>query len=233
VKAAIVISALAGCVAEDLTGPEYGARLARDPSLGGSANPFACTTCHSTEMEPGDHRYSGYSLYDSAFRTAFWGGSVRSLLQAVSFCTQYFMAGSPVDPDSDEARGLYEYLESLSATNPAPVLPLTVVENVTQVGRGDPARGKIVYQEACQSCHGEAGTGRGRLPHPKLVEEDIVLPQWTRTYPTDFPGVDPGLVVIEKVRHGQFFGVGGNMPLFAREMLADDDLAALLSYLDL
>ena len=55
----------------------------------------------------------------------------------------------------------------------------------------------------------------------------------TETYPEDFPGVDPSLVVIEKVRHGRFFNIGGEMPLFSEEALSDDDLGALLSYLEL
>ena len=42
-------------------------------------------------------------------------------------------------------------------------------------------------------------------------------------------GASPRLVVIEKVRHGQFFGVGGNMPLFSREAMSDADLGALLT----
>ena len=41
------------------------------------------------------------------------------------------------------------------------------------------------------------------------------------------------LVVIEKVRHGQFFGVGGTMPLYSREALSDEDLGALLAFLAL
>jgi thiosulfate dehydrogenase len=41
------------------------------------------------------------------------------------------------------------------------------------------------------------------------------------------------VVVIEKTRHGRFFGVGGNMPLYSLEALSDEDLGALLAYLGL
>jgi len=228
----LTIGALIGCGDESLSGREVGARLASDPSLGGSTNPFACTTCHATGDPDGDRIYSGYTLADAAFRERFWGGAVLSLLDSVNFCAQFFMAGPALDPGSQEGRALYAFLESIS-DGPTPGLPLTVVENVAQIGRGSASRGEEVYRAACRSCHGDAATGAGRLPHPGLTDEDIVLPQWTRGYATDFPGVDPGLVVVEKVRHGQFFGVGGNMPLFAREMLSDEDLGALLSYLDL
>ncbi len=40
------------------------------------------------------------------------------------------------------------------------------------------------------------------------------------------------LVVTEKIRHGQFFGVGGNMPFYPREVLSDAELADLLEYFD-
>jgi thiosulfate dehydrogenase len=52
-------------------------------------------------------------------------------------------------------------------------------------------------------------------------------------YPAEFPGVDPSLVVIEKVRHGRFFGIGGEMPLFSSEALPDPALGDLLEYLEL
>jgi thiosulfate dehydrogenase len=48
-----------------------------------------------------------------------------------------------------------------------------------------------------------------------------------------FPGVPRQLVVIEKVRHGQFFGVGGSMPPYSQEALPDTDLGALLAFLGL
>jgi thiosulfate dehydrogenase len=55
----------------------------------------------------------------------------------------------------------------------------------------------------------------------------------TADYPNQFPGVEPSLVVIEKVRHGRFFNIGGDMPLFSQEALSDEDLGALLAYLEL
>ena len=62
---------------------------------------------------------------------------------------------------------------------------------------------------------------------------EVNLPGVTADYPEDFPGVEPSLVVIEKVRHGRFFDIGGEMPLFSQEALSDEDLGALLAYLEL
>ena len=89
------------------------------------------------------------------------------------------------------------------------------------------ARGREVYRSVCATCHGEPHTGNGRLG--PLVS---IIPEASIEFAEE-QGVAPALVVIEKVRHGQFFGIGGNMPLFTREALSDEDLAAILAYLEL
>ena len=40
-------------------------------------------------------------------------------------------------------------------------------------------------------------------------------------------------MTIEKVRHGKFFSVGGNMPLFSLEALSDAQLGDVLAYLEM
>ena len=85
-----------------------------------------------------------------------------------------------------------------------------------------------VYTAACQDCHGAAHTGQGRL-----TPLAPILPEVSQEYGELFPGVSPGLVFIEKVRHGRFFGVGGNMPPYSQEALSDQDLGALLAFLGL
>ena len=42
----------------------------------------------------------------------------------------------------------------------------------------------------------------------------------------------PGLVVIEKVRHGRFFDIGGVMPPFSLESLSNAQLSDLLAFLN-
>ncbi|HEX8825261.1 MAG TPA: cytochrome c, partial [Archangium sp.] len=105
---------------------------------------------------------------------------------------------------------------------------LTLVKDITDVPRGNAEWGADVYRSACQDCHGEAHTGQGRK-----TELAPILPEVSHHYGELFPGVSPGVVFIEKVRHGRFFGVGGNMPPYSREALSDKDLGALLAYLGL
>jgi thiosulfate dehydrogenase len=219
----------AGCGATSAA--DFGEELFQDRRLSESKfNRFSCATCHSTTATPEAGRINaGYSLHNSAFRPSWWGGYETRLLDAVNFCYVSFMRGlSPLEPEDPKSRALYEYLVSISPDREAPALPFTVVKDIVEVPRGDAGRGAQVYRAACQTCHGETHTGRARLS-----ELASVLPEVVNEYDTLFPGVPKSLVVIEKVRHGQFFGVGGNMPLYSREALSDADLGALLTFLGL
>ncbi|MCI0573604.1 MAG: c-type cytochrome [Myxococcaceae bacterium] len=152
------------------------------------------------------------------------------LLEAVNVCfTRFMRSPQPLPRDSAQSRALYEYLVRLSPSRePAPARPFTVVRQVADVPRGERARGEEVFRAACQVCHGDVQDGQGRL-----TGDAVVVAQTVAHYPTQFPGVAPALMVVEKVRHGRFFGIGGTMPLYSREALSDEDLGALLTYLGL
>jgi thiosulfate dehydrogenase len=220
---------VAGC--GPTSAADFGEELFQDSRLSESRfNRFSCATCHSTTAAPEAGRINaGYSLHDSAFRPSWWGGYETRLLDAVNFCYVSFMRGvSPLAPEDPKSRALYEYLVSISPNPDAPALPFTVVKDIADVPRGDAGRGAEVYRAACQTCHGEPHTGRNRIS-----DQASVLPEVVNEYEALFPGVPKQEVVIEKVRHGQFFGVGGNMPLYSREALSDADLGALLAFLGL
>ena len=209
------------------TAAELGGRLFADPGLSTSQfNAFSCATCHSAEPEQAGPRIA-VTLRDAAFRPSWWGGYAPRLLDAVNFCFVFFMRGEPFSRADLRGRALYEYLVSISPTRPAPAAPLTAVEIVGVLPRGDRARGAKVWDAVCRGCHGDTHSGDGRLND--LV---AIVPEASIEFAQE-SGYDPDLVVIEKVRHGQFFGVGGNMPLFSREALSDADLGALISYLGL
>jgi len=209
----------------------YGEELFRDPKLSESQyNTFSCATCHATTATPPQGKlYAGLSLHGVASRPHWWGGYETRLLDAVNFCYTSFMRGvTPLAPDEPRSRALHEYLVGLGPDSDAPAQPFTLVRDIVDVPRGDPERGADVYRAACQDCHGEAHTGKGRL-----TPLAPVLPEASQHYAERFPGVAPGLLFIEKVRHGRFFGVGGNMPPYSREALSDEDLGALLAWLGL
>lgn len=207
------------------TGAQVGERLFNDPRLSDSEfNAFSCATCHTADARAAPR--IGVGMQNVVARGTWWGGYSPRLLDAVNFCNVYFMRGAPLDQSDPRSRALYEYLASLSPDATAPPEPLTVVENVTTLARGSPGRGEQVYNASCKVCHGDKGTGLGRIS-----ELASIVPNASVEFAVanDF---DPELVIIEKVRHGQFFAVGGNMPMFSKEALSDEDLGALIGFLD-
>jgi thiosulfate dehydrogenase len=228
--AALLAIGLAACGSE-MSGAERGEELFGSRDLSPSdLNVFSCASCHTADEGPGvTDGLPGYRLFGAAARTRFWGDDYGVLRDAVDACLVFFMKGEPLVADDEDFHALYEYLVSISPEGAAgEPYPFTVVENVADVPRGDAGRGGEVYQSACQGCHGEAFTADG-----SILRDEVNLPAVTDTYPEEFPGVEPSLVVIEKVRHGRFFDIGGDMPLFSTEAMSDDDLGALLSYLEL
>ncbi|HWU90867.1 MAG TPA: c-type cytochrome [Kofleriaceae bacterium] len=208
---------------------EFGTQIFADPRLSNNPdNLYSCATCHEASATPDPTRiYPGHTLYDSAFRASWWGGFETDYLRAVNYCYLNFMS-APVElePDEPKARALYEYLASISPGGPSPAKPLNFTRYVVSIPPGDPVRGEQVYATACTSCHGAIDTGEGRL------SKDIpLLPAAIDALAKKIPGADRGTLLVEKVRHGQFWGVGGTSPPFSLDMMSNADLGALLAFL--
>jgi thiosulfate dehydrogenase len=256
--AAVVLALLVpvGCGDETLGAATVGARLLADPSLSTSpTNAFACATCHPvTVVPPGDTgpalgavrhtgpMYPGGNLFDSVHRGSWWGGGETRLLDAIDYCLVEFMAGGALSAADDRARAIYEYLAAVSPDDPTPALPLTVVKNVNDLAAlaptADAGRGGDVYDRACRGCHGAAHTGEGRIgSKASVVPEDTVNGPVCMPRGGSPPGGDVGTcaraVLVEKVRHGKFFNIGGIMPLYSAERLSDPEIADILAYVGL
>lgn len=210
---------------------ELGDALFHDHSLSPSVyNRFACSTCHATTPdEPADVTLSGYTLYDSANRADWFLGYSEQYLDAVNFCLVYFMRGEAIVPGDPNGDALYEYLASISPDGTAPELQYTFERVLPNIPRGDADHGKELYDRTCRICHGDKDTGSGRIS----PETTILNATLSADYDTLFPGTPHDSVVIEKIRHGQFYGIGGNMPFFTQEKLSDADVGDLLAYLDI
>jgi thiosulfate dehydrogenase len=230
----LLAGALAGsagwaCGEEEVPAATFGERLFRDPHLSTSPfNVFSCATCHQAIAEPVSPPPldAGFNLYNVVHRPSWWGGFETRLVDAINVCLTSFMGGGALDPAAPSARQLYEYLAAKSPLDPAPALPLTVVKIITDLPAltGDAARGADVYGRACRRCHGEPHTGAGRLATwVSVVPEDTInfFPQNARA------------VVVEKIRHGRFFDIGGVMPLYPVESISDEQIADLLAYIGL
>ncbi|MDP2345902.1 MAG: c-type cytochrome [Deltaproteobacteria bacterium] len=226
-RALVVVAFFCGC-GGPVPAVEVGRALFSDPRTSSSDfNAVSCSTCHDDGNGEGLERiFAGRSLVDSVNRPSWWGGQAPRLKDAVDNCMTFFMREpAPLTQDDPRGRALYEHLLSISPSSSSDALPLTIVENVTSLARGDPRRGDKVWTNACQPCHGAPHTGAGRLND--LIS---VVPESSEEFAAQV-GFDVDVVVIEKVRHGLFFGVGGNMPPFSVEALSDEDLGALIAFL--
>jgi len=216
--------------ADSTDGVARGEELFRSRALSPShINLYTCATCHdATEAETQQVKTGGL-LAGVTLRTSFWGGQSNDLLDAIDQCRSNFMGSNvPLGPDDPDAVALYEYLASLEPGNPEPV-PFTTVRIIDDpLERGDAVSGAALYDRACGYCHGALSTAAGRLgervsllPEQAVAEHEGYTPRLLR------------LVFIEKVRHGRFFGYGGDMPPFSREVLSDAQLADILEALGL
>jgi thiosulfate dehydrogenase len=219
---------VAGC------GPEPAAQKGQELFASSSLSPapsnaFSCATCHPTTASPDpSRRDAGYTLHDAVVRGGFWGGAYVSPLDATNECLVEFMRGGALTADDEKGRALFVYLQSLSPDAKADALPLTVVKDIVDLPAGDAGRGKATYTAACAYCHGDIHTGSGRLAgYVSIIPDESI-----KAHGTD-PKTGARPITIEKVRHGKFFNVGGNMPLFSTEALSDAELGDVLSYMGL
>ncbi|MBM4282049.1 MAG: cytochrome C oxidase Cbb3 [Deltaproteobacteria bacterium] len=223
--AVVVVAVVFAGACGPVDGRAAGEALFHDPRVSRSPfNSVTCATCHDDGTADPAATLPGASLVDVVFRPSWWGGQAGSLKQAVDACFVHFLREQPLAADDPRGRALYEYLLSISRREATPPAPLTIVENVTTVGAGDPRRGSAIWDRACASCHGAPRTGQGRSD-----ERASIVPAASAGFAAE-TGFPVELVIVEKVRHGGFFGVGGVMPPFSVEALSDDDLRDLLGF---
>jgi thiosulfate dehydrogenase len=204
---------------------DHGRALFQDPAASPSqSNTFSCATCHASD--DGTVRiFTGSPLGGATTRTSFWGGQENDLLRSINDCRAYFMdAASPWTVDDEDAKAMYAYLVALEPKNSA-AAPFTRVIAITDVPHGDATIGANVFAETCKTCHGTIHDGAG-----KLATFIPTLPDDTATSHASLGAAAVRLVFIEKIRHGAFVS-SGSMPPFSREVLSDQDVGNILSYL--
>ncbi|MBP9113936.1 MAG: cytochrome c [Polyangiaceae bacterium] len=213
-----------------VTAEEYGEQVyfSAELTTNSKRNLYTCSSCHRLgASDRADLILTGADLAGVTERPTYWGGSERDLLRAVNDCRTYFMrAETEWARTEPEAEALYAFLRSKPGDSTA--RPFTWIDAISNVPRGDAAKGSALYQRACQSCHGTPVSGDGRNS-----DRTTILPAGFLNEHVDYTKLEQRLVAVEKIRHGRFFGYGGEMPPFAREVLSDEQIGDILESLNI
>src|SRR5580704_12234939 len=189
-------------------------------SLGHNSNGMNCQNCH---LDAGTKAWAGNFGAVAALYPRFSDrrGSHETINQRITDCFERSMNGEAPDSNSREMKAMNAYISWLGKDVMKGKKPAGAgLEILSFIERpADPQRGKILYQQKCQSCHGLNGEGQ-----PDSIAEYRYPPLWgDHSYNTA-----GGLYRLSK-----FAGfVKDNMPFgsnYSNEQLTDDeawDLAA-------
>lgn len=128
------------------------------------SNGMNCQNCHlDAGTRPWGNNYSAvYSTYPK-FRAR--SGTIETIYKRVNDCFERSLNGRPLDTASYEMQSIYTYLKWLGQDVPKGKKPHSAgLPNLPFMDRAaDPEKGRLVYINACQSCHGQNGEG---VPNP-------------------------------------------------------------------
>jgi thiosulfate dehydrogenase len=143
-------------------------------SINHNANGMNCQNCH---LEAGTRAWAGNfggvaSIYP---RFSDRRGSVETINQRITDCFERSMNGKAPDSTSREMKAMNAYIRWLGKSVAKGKKPAgTGLEMVPFIERpADPLKGKLVYMQKCQSCHGINGNGQ-----PDSASEYRYPPLW-------------------------------------------------------
>jgi len=128
------------------------------------SNGMNCQNCHlSAGRKNWGNNYSAvFSTYPKYRERS---GQVESIYKRVSDCFERSLNGQAPDSNGKEYQAIYAYIKWLGKDVKKGTKPKGVgIEKLKYLDRAaDPAKGKMVYAEKCQSCHGPGGEGQRSL----------------------------------------------------------------------
>lgn len=125
------------------------------------SNGMNCQNCHlDAGTRPWGNNYGGvYSTYPK-FRER--SGTKESIYKRVNDCLERSLNGKALDSSSREMQAIYAYMKWLGQGVQKGKKPYgSGLERLHYLNRAaDPERGRVVYINKCQSCHGANGEGQ-------------------------------------------------------------------------
>ena len=138
--------------------------LGPNGSVKAISNGMNCQNCHldAGKRIDGNNYSAVFSTYPK-FRDR--SGGMESIYKRVSDCFERSLNGTAPDSNSREYKAIYAYIKWLGSDVKKGDKPKgSGIPKIAYLNRAaDPAKGKIVYQNQCQSCHGTDGQGQLNL----------------------------------------------------------------------
>lgn len=128
-------------------------------------NGMNCQNCHvSGGTVPWGNNYGAvYSMYPQVRARS---GSLETIAKRVNDCFQRSLNGQPIDSNSKEMKAIIAYMKWLGEGIPKKHKPKgSGIMDIPYLDRAaDPQKGKQVFANKCQRCHGTDGKGQ---KHPE------------------------------------------------------------------
>ena len=126
-----------------------------------NTNGMNCQNCHlAAGTKPYGNNYSAVSSTYPKFRDR--SGTVETIDKRVNDCIERSLNGKPLDTNSREMRAIVAYMHWLGTNVAKGNKPLgSGISTIKDLDRAaDAEKGKVVFIEKCQLCHGANGGGQ-------------------------------------------------------------------------
>ncbi len=203
------------------SGADYdGEWVYRFSPVGG--NSYTCAHCHAI-VEPAKNGFArpGHPLGDATERNSYKDGQLSSLLDAANSCLDEWMNAPTWSNSSTDWLALESWLNTHNPGVQAEPVDIQIVAVPAELGGGDAAEGRAVFNASCAICHAEDGGGSRQAPAVAGF------------------GLDAGYVA-NRVRLSGRTGsdvysglTGGIMPFWGANRLSNADLVDIVAFLEL
>lgn len=135
--------------------------LGPDGTVAHISNGMNCQNCHlDAGTRPWGNNYGGVASTYPKYRDR--SGMIESIEKKINDCLERSLNGKPLDSNSREMRAMVAYMQWLGTDVAKGKKPLgSGIVTLKYLDRAaDPVRGKLVFVDNCQRCHGAEGQGK-------------------------------------------------------------------------
>lgn len=192
-----------------------------------TGNRLACSSCH---LNGGTKPYAAPYIGLAGFFPTYIAreNKIESLEERINGCFERSMNGRAIDVNSQEMRAIMTYIKHISKETPVGnrIKGQGFVDIKVPDRAADPAKGALVYQQHCVSCHGTEGQGK-KGENGSRAGGYIFPPLWGNDSFNDGAGMARLLTAAKFIK--------GNMPLGATHsnpILADEEAYDVAAYIN-